>query len=375
MMIRANLRLVVSIAKEYRKRAKSMAFLDLIAEGNLGLFRAVERFDPDHVPVGNTPEAEKSRKSGKGLRFSTYATWWIRQAIRRAIINTAKTIRIPSYMVEIITKWKNASGELRNKLSRQPTVNEIVAELDIPPHDVGVIKKMMRASHVPQTISLELIPVFETGFEDLSADSPEKNIFNQEESEKIKELLAAIDEREALILKMRYGLDSRPPRTLREIGAIISLTRERVRQIENDALRKLQKRWMQMRSPGMKGAVAVRVPPRTPFEIDLNPDGKPLTPQKARNAIASGLADALRMKRIEVRFLHEASDKSVKLMCSYLDKFVTDGVVTYIEPQPEKMPPTGLTIVYIRRDDLNESSLRSKKKAKAKKTSKSKKTK
>ncbi len=374
-MIRANLRLVVSIAKEYRKRAKNMAFLDLIAEGNLGLFRAVERFDPDHVPLGNTPEAEKSRNSGKGLRFSTYATWWVRQAIRRAIINTAKTIRIPSYMVEIITKWKNASGELRNKLGRQPTVNEIVAELDIPSHDVSVIKKMMRASHVPQTISLELIPVFETGLEDVSADSPEKNIFNQEESEKIKELLAAIDEREALILKMRYGLDSRPPRTLREIGTIISLTRERVRQIENDALRKLQKRWMQMRSPGLKGAVSVRVPPRTPFEIDLNPGGKLLLPQKARAAIAEGLGDAIRMKRIEVRFLHEATAKAVKLMRSYLDKFVRDGLITYIEPQPDNTTPSGLTIVYIRRDDFNECNLRPKKKARGKKRKKSKKEK
>ena len=108
-----------------------------------------------------------------------------------------------------------------------------------------------------------------------------------------------IDEREALILKMRYGLDSRPPRTLREIGKIIGLTRERVRQIENDALRKLQKRWMQMRSPSIKGAVPVRVPPRKPFEIDLIPGGKPLSAQKAKQAIADGVADALRLKRIE----------------------------------------------------------------------------
>ncbi len=220
-MVRANLRLVVNIARGYT--GKGLALQDLIEEGNLGLLRAVEGFDPN-----------------MNTRFSTYASYWIKQSIKRALVNTAKTIRIPAYMVELLAKWRRATNKLNDELGRPPTPEEIAKLLGLPKKKLSIIKKAIRVyNSTPQTDQSEAGWSIDEMLMDNRSKTPDDEMVETDDLKQVMVLLEKMDKREATVLKMRFGLDEEEPKTLKEIGESLGLTRERVRQIESEALAKL----------------------------------------------------------------------------------------------------------------------------------------
>jgi RNA polymerase primary sigma factor len=221
-MVKANLRLVVNIARGYL--GKGLSLEDLIEEGNLGLMRAVEGFD-----------------GMMETRFSTYASYWIKQSIRRAVMNNGKPIRLPAYMVSLLSKWKRASCILTDRLGRAPTPDEVGKALRLSKKKVGIVAKAIKVNNLMHHTegTDEDGMVLDEVLTDDRSKAPEDLMIEADDLDRIFDRLDALEDREAAVIRMRFGLDTFRPMTLREVGENLGLTRERVRQLESQALQKL----------------------------------------------------------------------------------------------------------------------------------------
>jgi RNA polymerase primary sigma factor len=221
-MVKANLRLVVNIARGYL--GKGLGLEDLIEEGNLGLMRAVEGFD-----------------GFMATRFSTYASYWIKQSIRRAVMNNGKPIRLPAYMVSLLSKWKRATSILTDRLGRAPTPDEVGKALRLSKKKIGIVAKAIKVNNLmPHTeTSDEEGMLLDDVLTDERVKSPDQQMIESDDLDRVFDHLDGLDDREATVIRMRFGLDPFQPMTLREVGENLGLTRERVRQLEHQALQKL----------------------------------------------------------------------------------------------------------------------------------------
>ena len=223
-LVRSNLRLVVNIAKKYVGRGMSLG--DLIEEGNLGLIKAVDYFDPDY-----------------GTRFSTYAAWWIKQSIKRALLANVQPVHIPTYMVALMNQWRHTTAELQNRLGRTLDVEEMAEIMHLPLRKAKIIHHIVKIlSSVRDTSGsdgTEDNQMIEETLQDQNTGKPEDTLVADEEQTKVLGLLNEIEPREADVLRSHYGLDGRKPMTLKQIGKKVGLTRERIRQIQRSALTKL----------------------------------------------------------------------------------------------------------------------------------------
>jgi RNA polymerase primary sigma factor len=231
LMIKANLRLVVKIAHDYKNLG--LPVLDLVSEGNIGLMKAVERFDP-----------------AKGGKLSTYAAWWIKQSIKRALANQSKTIRLPVHLVDKISKMNRVASQMSEELGREPTDDELAEEVGLSPRSVSQLKT---ASIRPTSLNAPINEDDSTEFGDLVGDEDARTPFeflrDRNLRDELPELLAILDPRERTIIFQRYGLDGARPRTLEEVGKKLGVTRERIRQVQNIALMKLRRALSRKETP------------------------------------------------------------------------------------------------------------------------------